>query len=101
VTLARRLKPAAIALGVYGPARRIYRRLLNREAFEQFQTEVRFYSGLIEPNQLCFDIGANIGAKAEALLAAAASSSGPLTVDPLGAVWISETAPGMIGTFQP
>ena len=31
----------------------------------------------------------------------AASSSGPLTVDPLGAVWISETASGMIGTFQP
>jgi streptogramin lyase len=32
---------------------------------------------------------------------ASTSSSGPLTVDPLGAVWISETAVGTIATFQP
>ncbi len=32
---------------------------------------------------------------------AATSSTGPLTVDPLGAVWISETAAGNIATFLP
>lgn len=29
------------------------------------------------------------------------SSSGPIAIDPFGQVWISETAPGRIATFQP
>jgi hypothetical protein len=64
-----RLKRTAIACGVYGPTRRVYRHLFSREGLRQFRCEVAFYKSFISPQDLCFDVGGNIGAKAEVFLA--------------------------------
>jgi FkbM family methyltransferase len=37
-----------------------------------FREDVRLYSSLIKPGALCFDVGANVGEKSEAMLAAGA-----------------------------
>lgn len=55
---------------LYQPARTLYWRLLKQERLVKFHQEVAFYSQLLEPNSLCFDLGANIGEKTEALLKA-------------------------------
>ena len=51
---------------LYHPARTLYWRLLKQERLVKFHQEVTFYSQLLEPDSLCFDIGANIGEKTEA-----------------------------------
>ncbi|MBD2305768.1 FkbM family methyltransferase [Chroococcidiopsis sp. FACHB-1243] len=55
---------------LYHPARTLYWRLLKQERLVKFHQEVTFYSQLLEPDSLCFDIGANIGEKTEALFKA-------------------------------
>lgn len=52
-----------LSTGLYQPVRAIYRYFEHRQ-------EVPFYSQLLEPNSLCFDVGANVGKKTFALLEA-------------------------------
>lgn len=66
-----RWKHLAIALDLY-PAARGLHRLLHRQARLAFQRDVAFYRDLIPPGALCFDVGANVGSKSEALLRAGA-----------------------------
>jgi len=65
------LKKASLALGLYGPARYLFRHVLNRQQLAQLAADTEFFRNLIN-NQgcLCFDVGANIGEKSEALLTA-------------------------------
>ncbi len=63
------LKSAAIVCGVYGPLRRMYRRMFSPPSRQQFAREVHFYSSFIRQGDLCFDIGGNIGSKTEVFLA--------------------------------
>ena len=63
------LKQAAISCRVYGPLRRAYRRWARDAYTEHFRHEVAFYRQFLSPGDLCFDVGANIGAKTEVFLA--------------------------------
>ncbi|MEH2107059.1 FkbM family methyltransferase [Nostoc sp.] len=69
------VKDFSISTGLYRPIRNLYRSL-NQDQFKEqsafFQREVSFYSKLLDSDSLCFDIGANIGTKAEAFLIAGA-----------------------------
>jgi FkbM family methyltransferase len=47
--------------------------LLNREQLRGLRRDAAFYSRIVDAGSLCFDIGANIGEKAEALLYAGAT----------------------------
>jgi len=54
---------------MYRPFRVLYRHLLDRPQLRCFRSETGFFSRLLPPGGLCFDVGANIGAKSEAMLA--------------------------------
>lgn len=62
------LKQAAISCRIYGPLRRVYRRLAHDSYARRFSSEVSFYRQFLSPGDLCFDVGANIGAKTEVFL---------------------------------
>lgn len=66
------LKRTAIATGLYPPARWLARRLraVERHAFEQ---DVALFRSLLPPGALCFDVGAHVGSRSEAMLAAGAA----------------------------
>jgi FkbM family methyltransferase len=63
------IKAAARRLGLYRQARRFHRRVMNRDLLQQFRAECAFYAPFIRPGDLCFDVGANFGAKTEVFLA--------------------------------
>lgn len=65
------VKHLSIATGMYGPARALYRRL-RPSRLRAFRDAIAFYRALLAPGALCFDVGANIGEKSEALLRAGA-----------------------------
>lgn len=66
------LKRLSLATGLYGPARWLSRQL--RPARRQvFLASVDLYRALLPAGALCFDVGANIGEKSEALLRAGAA----------------------------
>lgn len=64
LTTAKRL---SIATGLYRPARWLARTLRPGES-RAFQADVRLYSSVLTTGALCFDVGANVGDKSEALL---------------------------------
>jgi FkbM family methyltransferase len=70
MAVASTLKRIAIVTGTYTAARRLERRVRGR-SWKQ-TAEIGFYKGLIVVGSLCFDVGANIGEKSEALLEAGA-----------------------------
>jgi FkbM family methyltransferase len=53
--------------GFYAPARHMYRALSPSVRRERALSKL-FYSGLIEPGDLCFDVEANVGQTTEALI---------------------------------
>ena len=65
-------KQLSISTGLYRPARSLYR-LLNQAQSSKLRQEFDFYSKVIKPGSLCFDVGANIGEKSEIFLKAGAS----------------------------
>jgi FkbM family methyltransferase len=67
------LKRVALSAGLYRPARFLYRHLLNHEKLRDLRRDTAFFSQMVEAGSLCFDVGANIGEKAEALLCAGAT----------------------------
>ncbi|MGL5877633.1 MAG: FkbM family methyltransferase [Xenococcaceae cyanobacterium] len=64
-TLARDLLQSS---GVYRPIRTIYLRLFQPTYYTKLIQGRDIYSKLLEPDSLCFDVGANIGEIAEILL---------------------------------
>jgi hypothetical protein len=65
------LKRAAILSGFYPEIRKIHR-ILSPERGSSFNAEVAFFRRFIQPGDLCFDVGANVGGKSEAMLRAGA-----------------------------
>jgi FkbM family methyltransferase len=64
-------KRLSIAAGCYRQARWLSRRVRRRQ-LHTFRQDTAFYRSLLPPGALCFDVGANIGEKSEALLEAGA-----------------------------
>jgi len=62
------VKGVARTVGLYRAARWVHRHVLDRTALQAFRDEVAFYRGVLPAQALCFDVGANYGAKTEALL---------------------------------
>jgi hypothetical protein len=54
-------------LGVFHPIRTMYRYMSQHHRLQK-QYNSSFYQQLLEPNVLCFDIGANLGQTIEALI---------------------------------
>lgn len=65
------VKSFAIATGLYRPARWLSRQIRPSQ-HRVFHEDIRLYRSLIAPDALCFDVGANVGEKSEALLEAGA-----------------------------
>ena len=70
-SITKTAKKLAIATGLYRPARYLTR-LFNPHHGRAFQADIALYRSLLQPGALCFDVGANIGDKSEALLEAGA-----------------------------
>jgi FkbM family methyltransferase len=66
------VKHLSIAAGLYRPARWLARRIAPSQ-LRALQEDVELYGALLPPGALCFDVGANIGEKSEALLRAGAA----------------------------
>lgn len=60
-------KQLSIATGLYRPARWLARTLRAGES-RAFQADIELYRSLLSPGDLCFDVGANVGDKSEAML---------------------------------
>jgi len=69
--LSHAAKRIALASGLYRPARWLSTRVRSGQ-LQSFREEVSLYRSLLPADALCFDVGANIGDKSEALLAAGA-----------------------------
>lgn len=67
-----RWKQLSLKIGLYRQARMLHRLAVRKER-RRFKQDLRFYANLIAPGSLCFDVGANTGAKSEALLRAGAT----------------------------
>jgi FkbM family methyltransferase len=64
----QQLKKMLIDLGVYKPVRRFYDRIRPSQVSEK-RGSMKLFSRFVQPGNLCFDVGANIGKKTDALLA--------------------------------
>jgi FkbM family methyltransferase len=64
-------KQLSIATGLYRSARWLARRIHPSQQ-QELRADVEFYRSLVAPGALCFDVGANVGEKSEALLEAGA-----------------------------
>ena len=63
-----RIKSLAIKTGLYQLARFLQRHVLHRNQLITFRRDLQFFSSIVSPGSLCFDVGANIGDKTEVLL---------------------------------
>lgn len=68
MSLRQNIKNLLINLGCYRWVRRTYHRLLMTNVEKDRHSQVMFYSDFLSPGDLCFDVGANIGAKTEVFL---------------------------------
>ncbi len=69
MSLVTAVKQLSIASGLFRPASDLSRRL-RPEGKHNFLNNVHFYQRLLPAGALCFDVGANVGMKSEALLGA-------------------------------
>jgi FkbM family methyltransferase len=69
MSLKKTFKGIAISCGFYRPLKLIHRRLFEHEALRRLKNNIEFYAPFLAPGDLCFDIGSNVGEKAEAFLA--------------------------------
>jgi FkbM family methyltransferase len=68
IAVITRVKPWLVKLGVYRIVRFVYRHTMNRAGLAQMDEQMDVYRQFVRPGDLCFDVGANRGVKAEALL---------------------------------
>jgi FkbM family methyltransferase len=66
-----RLKSALHTMGLFPVVRSVYRTISFQCRMDQ-RRQIAFYSEMVAPGTLCFDIGANLGERAEELLACGA-----------------------------
>jgi FkbM family methyltransferase len=66
------IKTALHGLGLYAPARALYRGV-SRKHREERRLRREFFAQFVSPGDLCFDIGANVGQSIEALRACGGS----------------------------
>jgi FkbM family methyltransferase len=66
-----RARLALQKMGLFPAARTVYR-LVNPSVRGQLSREINFYRPLLKPDSLCFDVGANLGQKAEVFLSCGA-----------------------------
>lgn len=71
MSLLAKAKQLSLAVGLYRPARWVSRRVRPRLQ-QGLDDDIAFYRSLLKPGALCFDVGANVGDKSEALLEAGA-----------------------------
>jgi len=64
------IKKIALATGTYRLARAAHKHIFDRDRLRKLPAEISLYHSLIPPGSLCFDVGANIGERSEALLEA-------------------------------
>ncbi len=67
------LRDTLVGLPIYRPLRFVYQTVFDRAAVVRRQRRQRFYSAFIEPGDLVFDVGANLGNYSEALCAVGAT----------------------------
>lgn len=67
--LSMEVKNLCIHAGLYRPARWLSRRLRPAQ-LQAHHDDIRFYRSLLPLSALCFDVGANVGEKSEAMLKA-------------------------------
>jgi FkbM family methyltransferase len=67
------LRDVLVGLPVYVPIRFVYQSLFNRDAILRRKARRQFYSSFLQPGDLVFDVGANLGNYAEALCAVGAT----------------------------
>ncbi len=65
------VKHISLKTGTYRQARWLSR-LLRPDELRDYKNDIRFYKSLLPTSALCFDVGANIGEKSEAMLKAGA-----------------------------
>ncbi len=73
MTILSALKRFAIGVGGYRLLRWLLDHVLRRERWRSISADTLFLSGIIPAGALCFDIGANVGDKTEAMLRAGAA----------------------------
>jgi FkbM family methyltransferase len=61
------LRDTLIGLPIYKPLRFVYQTLFDRDAVLRRKRRLEFYSTFIQPGDLVFDVGANLGNYSEAL----------------------------------
>jgi FkbM family methyltransferase len=67
------LRDVLVGLPVYVPVRFVYQSLFDRDAILRRKARRQFYSSFLQPGDLVFDVGANLGNYAEALCAVGAT----------------------------
>ena len=67
------IKAAARHAGLYRHARWTHRHVMNRAELRTFRLTCDLYRPFIRPGDLCFDVGANYGARTEVFLALGAN----------------------------
>jgi FkbM family methyltransferase len=77
--LSRDKAKSILQKGGFFPAARAVYRLMNGDIRRQRRRELNFYSTLLKPDALCFDVGANLGQKTEIFLACGARV---ITIEP-------------------
>ena len=63
-----RINPCTRGLGLYRVARWVNRNFINRSELHAYRGDLKLYRQFIKPGSLCFDVGANYGAKSEVFL---------------------------------
>ena len=76
------IKHLSITTGLYRPARWLSRRIRPAQ-LQAFRADVNFYRRILSPGSVCFDVGANIGEKSEALLRSGAARVVSFEPDPV------------------
>jgi FkbM family methyltransferase len=66
--LKSKVREVSVSLGLYRPG--VFSRMFDRRHADRYQQDVAFYRALVEPEALCFDVGAHVGEQTESMLAA-------------------------------
>jgi FkbM family methyltransferase len=64
----KKVKYIILESGLWNIAQKVYYNTLKRSELTVIQSEKEFYSKFIKPGNLCFDVGANVGAKTNIFL---------------------------------
>ncbi len=72
----RRIANTLREVGIYSKAKALYRQTLNRKYLHQRQSLIQFFSAFVQPDDIVFDVGTNLGDFTDAFLALSATVYG-------------------------